>query len=76
MTLDRIGLNDKAFITKVEGEDLMKRRLLDLGFIPGREVECVLVSFAQDPKAYQVNGNVIALRGVDAKKIEVKYAAD
>lgn len=76
MTLDRIGLNDKVFITKVKGEDLMKRRLLDLGFIPGREVECVLVSFAHDPKAYQVNGNVIALRGVDAKKIEVKYAAD
>ena len=71
MTLDELNLNDHVTIFHVEGDPLMKRRLLDLGFIPGEEVKCVLISPFHDPKAYQVHGNVIALRKVDARCVEV-----
>ena len=73
MKLNQIHLNDKVVICSIHDDSSMKRRLLDLGFIPGAQVECVLVSPFHDPKAYQINGNVIALRGVDAKNIEVSY---
>ena len=73
MTLDKIGLNDCVVIRHIGGELSIKRRLFDLGFIPGSKVECVLVSPFRDPKAYQVAGNTIALRRVDASNIEVAY---
>ena len=73
MTLDKIGLNDCVVIDHIEGELSIKRRLFDLGFIPGAKVECVLVSPFKDPKAYQISGNTIALRRVDARNIEVSY---
>ena len=71
MTLDELNLNDCVTIIGVNGKLTIKRRLLDLGFIPGEEVKCVLVSPFHDPKAYLVHGNVIALRGIDAKNVEV-----
>lgn len=74
MKLDQINLDETVTVLSIDKDATIKRRLFDLGFIPGEEVQCVLVSYAHDPKAYQINGNVIALRGVDAHHIEVSYA--
>ena len=71
MTLDMLDMNKKAVIKKVTGLEILKRRLLDLGFIPGNITECVLISPFRDPKAYLIDNNVIALRNIDAKYIEV-----
>ncbi len=73
MKLDQINLNEVVTILFIDKDASIKRRLFDLGFIPGEEVKCVLNSPAHDPKAYQINGSVIALRGVDAHHIEVSY---
>ena len=71
MTLNEINLDELALIKKVQGEDSLKRRLLDLGFIPGAHIKCVLISPFKNPKAYLINGNVLALRNKDAMKVEV-----
>ena len=73
-TLDKILLDEEVIIKKVNGEGITKRRFFDLGFLPNTKISCVLISPFKDPKAYMVNGNVIALRNVDAKNIEVNYA--
>ncbi len=39
-----------------------RRRLLDLGFVPGTEVKVEMVSPGGDPTAYQVRGTLVALR--------------
>ncbi len=70
-TLNKLDLDKQVVINKVLGEEVLKRRLLDLGFIPGVKTECVLISPFRDPKAYMINNNVIALRDKDAKNIEV-----
>ena len=75
MSLDQIKLNEEVVITELLSHP-MRRRLLDLGFIPGEEVKCVLISPFHDPKAYLIHSNVIALRNVDARNIEVSYARD
>ena len=71
--LDNILLNDEVIINKITGEDLLKRRFLDLGFLPGKKVKCVLISPFKDPKAYKINESVIAIRNIDARNIEVTY---
>ena len=41
---------------------LERRRLLDLGIVPGTEIEAELISPSGDPTAYRVRGALIALR--------------
>lgn len=48
-----------------------RRRLLDLGFVPGTPVEVEMVSPAGDPTAYRVRGTVIALRREQAGLIRI-----
>ena len=49
----------------------MRRRLQDLGMIPGTKVECLSISPLGDPKAYHIRGAIIAIRGIDSRGIKV-----
>ena len=51
-----------------------RRRLLDLGFVPGTEIEVDLVSPMGDPIAYRVRGAVVALRREQAELIRMAAA--
>lgn len=48
------------------------RRLFDLGFAPGVDVEAVRRAPALDPWIYRISGNEIALRRVLADRIVVE----
>jgi DtxR family transcriptional regulator, Mn-dependent transcriptional regulator len=48
-----------------------RRRLLDLGFVPGAEVTAEMSSPAGDPVAYRIRGTLIALRREQASLIRV-----
>ncbi len=76
ITLDKIKKDEEVLIKKVQGKEDIKRRFLDLGFIPGEMTKCVLVSPFKDPRAYLINNNIIAIRNKDAKNIEVLYERD
>ncbi|MEW6622496.1 MAG: FeoA family protein [Bacillota bacterium] len=61
-------------ICKVAGlfvEGITRRRLLDLGFIPGAKVEVLRKSPVGDPTAYFIKGATIALRKNEADNILV-----
>lgn len=53
-----------------------RRRLLDLGFVPGTRVTAELVSPGGDPTAYTVRGTLIALRREQARMIRIASAAE
>ena len=48
-----------------------RRRLMDLGFLPGTLIENEMASAGGDPVAYRVRGSVIALRSSQAALINV-----
>lgn len=48
-----------------------RRRLFDLGFVPGTPVEIELTSPLGDPVAYRVRGSVVALRSEQARLIQI-----
>ncbi|MCP1122417.1 ferrous iron transport protein A [Bacillus sp. AFS018417] len=56
-------------IEKVQLEGTMKRRLLDLGFIPGATIKVLQKSPLGDPIAYQVSNTTIALRNEESSRI-------
>jgi DtxR family Mn-dependent transcriptional regulator len=49
-----------------------RRRLMDLGIVPGTEITMELASASGDPKAYKIRGAVIALRKEQADLIDIK----
>lgn len=55
----------QATIHELRTAGSMRRRLCDLGFIPGAVVRCVGVAPMGDPAAYEVRGAIIALRKRD-----------
>ncbi|PGZ98097.1 ferrous iron transport protein A [Bacillus pseudomycoides] len=56
-------------IEKIQLDGTMKRRLLDLGFIPGATIKVLQKSPLGDPVAYQVSNTTIALRNEESSLI-------
>ena len=66
-----IKLKDLEFVQKVEVHNSIKRRMFDIGLIPGSKVECIMKSPLGDPIAYMIKGAIIAIRNEDSSKIFV-----
>ena len=71
MTLNNLSVGEICIIKKIKDSSKIKRRLLDIGLIPGTKVECVLSSPSNDSLAYLIRGTTIAIRKIDSKEIEV-----
>lgn len=71
MTLNDAKVGSTVAVTGLIAEGNHRRRLLDLGFVPGTRIEVVRRSPLGDPTAYRVRGATIALRGKDACQIRV-----
>lgn len=71
-TLAEIKVGQRARVVRLLVEGLTRRRLLDLGLLPGTEVRAVMKSPLGTPTAYDIRGSVLALRTEDASKIAVK----
>jgi ferrous iron transport protein A len=70
-TLAEIEVGQRVRVVRLLVEGLARRRLLDLGLLPGTEVWAVMKSPMGDPVAYDIRGSVLALRSEDASKIVV-----
>lgn len=60
--LNELKPGEKGRVLRLEVEGAQRRRLLDLGLIPGTLVEAVLESPLRDPVAYRIRQTLIALR--------------
>lgn len=71
-TLDCLPAGSRAVVSNLTAPEPQRRRLLELGFVPGGKIEAVQESPWGDPAAYWVCGAVIALRRADARQIEIR----
>jgi len=67
--LSKLDVGDSAVISKLTCTGEIKRRMMDLGIVPGTKISALHKSPCGDPVAYSVLGAVIALRACDADKI-------
>ena len=72
-TLADMRLGEVAFIVDVcdKADPAAARRLFDLGFAPGEQVEMVRKAPMADPAVFRIAGYDIALRRAQARCIEV-----
>ena len=74
MTLNQLPEGKAARIESLGVESRLKRRLMDIGMIPGTRVECLERGPFGDPVAFLVRGTVMAFRSSDLEMITVKSA--
>ncbi len=72
MYLNELKIGERAFIKALDVDASIRRRLLDIGLIPGAKVECIINSPSRGSSAYFIRGSLIAIRDIDAKKVSVE----
>jgi len=72
ISLDKLQMDTTAKIDTLNCNTPIRRRLLDLGFVPETNITPILKSASGDPTAFEVRGTIIALRKEDACGIWVK----
>ena len=70
-TLNNLSIGTEAKIETLECTGSLRRRLLDLGFVPNTKIKPLFKSASGDPTAYEVRSSVIALREIDSKNIRI-----
>ncbi|KAF0129637.1 MAG: ferrous iron transport protein B [Bacteroidetes bacterium] len=62
---------EKGIITKVKGRGAFRKRIIEMGFVPGKQVIVIKHAPLHDPIEYNVMGYEISLRKSEASLIEV-----
>ncbi len=71
MKLADLKTGEKAVIVRVNGHGSFRKRLIEMGFIQGKEVSVVLNAPLKDPIEYEIIGYKVSLRREEAMQIEV-----
>lgn len=72
MKLSELQKDTKANIRSIDAlEDTNQIRLMEIGFVPGKEIRRLQSTILRGPISFEIEGTIIALSKNDAEKIEV-----
>jgi len=71
-TLNELPVGQRATVIAVRGEAEVRRRLLEMGFCNGVEVEVLRRAPLGDPIEFRLRGYCLSLRDEQAKCVKVK----
>lgn len=74
-TLADLGVDVSAKVARVEGAPALRRRLLEMGVLPGTVVRVVRVAPLGDPLVVRLRGYELSLRHDDARAVAVERLA-
>lgn len=72
MTLKDAVVGSKVKVVKIEGQGVVKRRIMDMGITKGVEMNIRKVAPLGDPIEVTVRGYELSLRKADAQMIQVE----
>ena len=72
MTIKELAMGQRGRILRVGGEGALRQHFLDMGVIPGAELEVVQYAPLGDPVELRLHGYELTLRLDDAGKIDVE----
>lgn len=76
MRLSELKPGQTGIITKILGHGAFRKRVMEMGFVRGREVSVILNAPLQDPVKYALMGYEVSLRKAEANLVEVELAED
>ena len=71
MTLDQLTMGESAVIIKVKGRGAFRKRIIEMGFVAGKEVTAVKTAPLLDPVEFSIMGYNISLRRSEARMIDI-----
>lgn len=71
MNLAKLSIGKEAKVTKINGNNAVTRRLMEMGVVPGVSVKIVKTAPFGDPIEIRVRGYSLAMRKNEAETIEV-----
>lgn len=72
MRLSDIKPGESAIVIKILGHGAFRKRVMEMGFVRGREVKVLLQAPLHDPVKYEIMNYEVSLRRSEAKLIEVE----
>ncbi len=72
MTLAEVPLRTAVVLTRVGGNRAFRRRLLEMGLVPGTSVQLVNVAPLGDPLELLVRGARLSIRREEASALDVR----
>jgi len=64
-----LKFGEKALIHSINESHPSFRRIIEIGFTPGQEIELINTSIFNDPLAFSLRGTMIAIRRHEAESI-------
>jgi len=74
VTLDQLSVGQRGIVVHVGGKGAVKRRMMDMGLVPGSEVKVLRVAPLGDPVEFEVKGYSLSLRKKEASDITVELS--
>lgn len=71
MKLSELKEGQKGIISKVKGQGAFRRRIMEMGFIRGKEVKVIKFAPLMDPVEYSIMGYEVSIRLDEANLIEI-----
>lgn len=75
-TLGDLQQGEKGIIVKIRGRGAFRKRITEMGFVRGKEVEVIKAAPLQDPIEYKIMGYCVSLRQSESRLIEVMTASE
>lgn len=72
MRLSDLKPGQTGVIAKILGHGAFRKRVMEMGFVKGREVRMVLNAPLQDPVKFSLMGYEVSLRRAEAALIEIQ----
>lgn len=73
MKLSDLQDKQKAYISKINGSGAFRKRIIEMGFIVGKEIEAIKRAPMQDPAEYNIMGYHVSIRHKDARQIDISF---
>ncbi len=74
--LSQLATGDKAVVVKILGHGAFRKRMIEMGFVKGREIKVLMAAPLKDPIKYQIMDYEVSLRRSEADLVEVVPADD
>jgi ferrous iron transport protein A len=72
-TAAHLRLGEKAIIEDIDNDHPSSRRIMEVGFTPGEEIELAFEPLFKDPIAISIRGTIIAIRKSEAECILLEH---
>lgn len=71
MWLSELQTGEEGVVVRVSGHGHFRKRIIEMGFIKGVKVQCMMNAPLNDPIKYRIMNFEVSLRRADAEKVEI-----